>query len=196
MKKNPAYAWQKKLYFFYILISPNARIWLSLSLYQKVPGDGWLLHAVEGALRRCAGFEIKEGLYQALTLVRVASSHHEVILLGVIVIGLLRALCVVNGWGGHIDAEVFRVAGVDDIVWVGGLLQKEKIEELKRNFRVADEKVRSYKWVLAPKTCNLLADFNAITQVISQRKNLEHYSSQSSTSFRNNATLADRRHDQ
>lgn len=46
------------------------------------------------------------------------------------------------------------------------------------------------------KTCNSLADFNAITQMISRRKNLEHDSSHSSSSFRNNATFADRLHNQ
>lgn len=117
---------KSKIKDFQILISSNTRIWFSLSLYQKVPGDGRLLHTVEGALRWRAGLEIKQGLYQALAFFRVTSSHHEVVLLWVIVIGLLCALCVVNGWGGHIDAEVFRVARVDDIVRVSGLLKKKK----------------------------------------------------------------------
>lgn len=126
MKKNPAYAWPKKNKIcFHILISPTTRISFLLRLYQKVSGDGRLLHAVEGALSRRAGLEIKQGLHQALAFVRVAASHHEVLLLGVVVVGLLRALCVVNGRGGDADVEVAGVAGVDDVVGVDGLLRKQ-----------------------------------------------------------------------
>lgn len=116
---------QKNKICFHILISPTTRISFLLRLYQKVSGDGRLLHAVEGALGRRAGLKIKQGLHQALAFVRVAASHHEVLLLGVVVLGLLRALCVVNGRGGDADVEVAGVAGVDDVVGVDGLLRKE-----------------------------------------------------------------------
>lgn len=159
----------------------------SLSLYQEVSGNGWLLHAVEGALRRRAGLKIKQRLDQALAFVRVAGSHHEVILLGVIVLGLCRALCVVNGRGTHIDAEVLRVARVDDVFRVSGLLKKKmekkrgEGEEFKRKLRVVNKKKLVTQFSFGTRTCDLLADPGTNTQMPSRTTNLKHYFTHSSS---------------
>lgn len=126
-KKYPAYAWQGQWRQLELLITPVSALH---SRYQKISGDGRLLHSVEGALLRGAGLEVEYGLHYCLAAVRVPASHHEEVLVRVVTLRFLGARCFVNGWGRYAGVKALRVAGVGNVgrVW-GGLRTEENVSK-------------------------------------------------------------------
>lgn len=106
------------------LITPVSALY---SRYQKISGDGRLLHSVEGALLRGAGLEVEYGLHNCLAHVRVPTSHHEELLVRVVTLRFLGARGFVNVWGLYGGVKAFRVAGVVNVGWVWGGLRTEKM---------------------------------------------------------------------
>lgn len=115
-------------YRFLPSLFPNASPFQSR--YHKISADGRLLHSIEGALLRGAGIEVEYGLHQCLAGFRVPVSHHEELLVWVVILRFLGAWRIINIWYHHGGVKSFRVAGVGNVIRVWGGLRMDKMSKL------------------------------------------------------------------